>query len=51
MGGIELKVIIFISTVHHTGESSIESSRRFPRVFLHIEIKFTSDREEFLIEM
>ena len=36
--------------VKHTGESAIVSSRRRPIVFLHLGLKFTSDREDLLVE-
>ena len=48
---IGLEVIILVGGVKHTGESIIDSSRKFPRVFPHIGLKFPSDRGELLIEM
>ena len=38
-------------TVNNTGYSSTESSRKLPRVFLQIILKFNSDREDFLDEI
>ena len=38
-------------TVNNTGYSSTESSRKIPRVFLQIILKFNSDREDFLDEI
>ena len=36
-------------TVKQTGDSSIVSSRKSPRVFLQIGLKFTPGREDFLV--
>ena len=44
----EEKTLVII--VKHTVESSIVSSKIFPRVFLHLGLKFPSDREGFLVE-
>ena len=46
-----MEVIILVVTVNYTGESAMESSRRCPRVFLQLLLKFTSDREDFLVEI
>ena len=43
MWGLGLEEIILVSTVKYTAESAIVSSRRFPRVFIHIGLKFPSD--------
>ena len=51
MWGLRLNEILLVRIVNNTGESAILSSRIFPRVFLHIGLRFTSDREEFLVEM
>ena len=37
--------------VKHTGESAIVSSRICPRVFIQLGMKFTSDRDDLLVEM
>ena len=37
--------------VNHTGDSSIVSIRICTRVFIHIGLKFISDREDFLVEI
>ena len=51
MQGIGLEEIFLVSIVKNTGESDMVSSRICPRLFLHIGLKFTSDREYFLVEM
>ena len=38
-----------MSTEKHTGESTINSSRRDTRVFLQIGLKFTSDNGDLLL--
>ena len=43
--------IILVSIVNHTRESSIVSSKIYPRVFIQIGLKFTSDRGDFLVGM
>ena len=40
-----------MSIVEHTGDSSIVSSRICSREFLQLGLEFTSDREEFFVEM
>ena len=50
MLGIWLEEKLLESIVKNTVESGIVSSRRCPRVFLHIGLKFTSDREDFFAE-
>ena len=49
--GIGSEDILSVSILNHTGESSIVSIRICPRVFLHLVMKFPSDREELLVEM
>ena len=49
--GIVLEVIISASTLNHSGESELDSSSICPKVFIHIELKITSDREYFLVEV
>ena len=44
-------MIILLEIVKHTGESYIESSSSFLRVFFLLGIKFPSDRADFLVEM
>ena len=51
MWGIVLEEIILVSIINHTGESEIVSSRIFLRVVLHLGMKFTSNREDFYVEM
>ena len=51
MRGIELEEILLIITVNHTGYSAIVSITVCSRVFIHIRLKFTSDREDFLAEI
>ena len=51
MLGIGLEEILLVSIVKHAGESAIVSSRRFPREFLQIELKFPSDREDSHVKM
>ena len=46
-----LEEIILVIELNHTGQSSIVCSRRCPIVFLHIGLKFSSDREYLLVEM
>ena len=46
--GLEDKSLV--SIVKHTKNSAILSSRRCPIVFLYIGMKFTSDREDFIVE-
>ena len=43
--------IILVIILKYTGESAIVSSRRYPRLFLQIGLKFTSDTENFLVKM
>ena len=45
-----LEFIILVSTVNHTGESAIESSRRCLRLFLHIGQTFPSDKEDLFVK-
>ena len=40
-----------MSIVNHTEESAIVTSRRCPRLFLQLALKFPSDGEDFLVEM
>ena len=42
---------LLLIIVNHTVELAIVSSIRCTRVFLHLGMKFTSDREDFLVEM
>ena len=49
--GLVLEYIILVSTVNQTVESATVSIRIFLIVFLHIGLKFTSDREDFLVYM
>ena len=51
MCGLGLGDILLVITVNHTGESYKVSSGGFPRLFLHLGLKFTSDREYFLVKM
>ena len=51
MLGLGLKEKLFVRIVKNTGELAIVSSERFPRVFLHIGLKFTYNREDFLVEI
>ena len=51
MQGLGSEEILLVSTVNNTGESAIVSSRIFPRVFIHLGLKFASDREDLLVEM
>ena len=51
MLGFRLEDILLVIILKHTGELDIASSRRFPRVFLLIGLKFSSDREDFLVKM
>ena len=46
-----LEEIILVRIVKHSGESSIVSSKRFPRVFLQLGLKFLSDKEYFHVEI
>ena len=46
-----LEVIILVSTINHNGESTIDSSRRYPIIFLYLGLKFPSDSEDFLVEL
>ena len=49
--GIELEHIVLLRIVNHTGESAIVYSRTCPRLYVHIGMKVTSDREDFHVEM
>ena len=51
MQGIVSEDILLVGIVKHTGWSAIVSSRICPRVFLHLGLKFPSDREDFLVEI
>ena len=51
MQGIVSEDILLVGIVKHTGWSAIVSSRICPRVFLHLGLKFPSDREDFLVGM
>ena len=51
MIGFLLEEKLLASIVKKTEDSCIVSSRRFPIVFLHLGLKFTSDREDLLFEM
>ena len=51
MWGIGLEEIILVIIVYQYGESAIVSSSICTRVFLKLELGFSSDREEFLFEM
>ena len=51
MLGIGLEEKILERIVKNTGDSAIVFSRIFPRVFLHIKLKFTFDGEELFVEM
>ena len=44
-------MITVARTVNNNGESDMDTSRICPRVFLHIELNFPSDRENFPVEM
>ena len=44
-------MIIVLITVNNIGDSAIYSSRICTRVFLQLELKFTSDREDLLVEI
>ena len=46
-----MEEILSARIANHTGESDIVSSSICPREFLHIGLSFTSDREEFLVEI
>ena len=48
---VVLELIILARNLNHTRESSTEFSRICPRVFLYLELKFTFDKEDFLVEM
>ena len=47
MWGILLEEILLVITINHTWESAIVYSRRCPRVFIQIGLKFPSDGEDF----
>ena len=51
MCGLGLEDIILVRTLKYAGEPDKVSSRICPRLFTHIEMKFTSDRKDFLVEM
>ena len=51
MLGLGLEEIILVIIVNHIRESAIVSSRISPIVFLQIRLKFTSDRDGFLVEV
>ena len=51
IGWIVLEVIRVVSTVNHTGDSTIYSIRICTISFLQIELEFTSDREDLLVEI
>ena len=51
MWGLGLEEIILVSLVKYTGDSTTVSSRRCPRVFIQLGLKFTSDKEDFLVEI
>ena len=51
MLGVVLEEILLVSTVKHTVESSIVSSRICPRVFTYLGLKFPSDKEDFFVEI
>ena len=42
---------MLVSIVNHAGESAMVYSRICSILFLHLGMKFTSDREDLLIEM
>ena len=44
-------MVLLVISLKHTGESDIVPSRMCLIVFLHIGLKFASDREDFLVEM
>ena len=44
-------MIILVRALNHNGESSIEFSMRFTKVFIQPELGFTYDREDFLVKM
>ena len=46
-----MKEIILTRIAKHTVDSDIVFSRRCPRVFIHPGLKFTYDREYFLVEV
>ena len=43
--------ILLVIIIKHTVELFVVSSRICPRVFLHLALKFPSDRQDFLVEM
>ena len=51
MLGTGLEGTILLSILNHTGESAIVYSRRCPRVFIQLGLKFTYDKKDFLVEM
>ena len=51
MLGLGLEDKLLARIVKNTGESAIVSSWILPRVFLHIGLKFTYNREELFVEM
>ena len=51
MWGIVSEDRLLVRIVKNTGKSAIVSSRRCTRVFLHIGLKFTSNKEDFLVDM
>ena len=51
MWSLGLEKILLVSIVYYYVDSSIVSSRRCPRVFLQRGLKFTSDREDLLVEI
>ena len=50
MWGFGLEEILLASIVNHTRDSAIMLSRIYQRVFINVGLKFTSDRENILVE-
>ena len=48
---IGLEDILLVGILNNNGESAIISSRRYKRLFLHLGLIFTSDREDFISKM
>ena len=46
-----MEEIILSIIVNYSRDSSIVTIRIFPRIFLHLELKFTSDMREFILEV
>ena len=51
MWGLGLKEVLLVIILKHSGESAIVSSKIRLRVFIHLGLKFPSDRETLLVKM